>query len=129
MADKKPKLTTKQAKFVKGIAEGKTNTQAVIEAYDIESKDIENVASSIAAENLRKPTIQDAIELARVKLNLTPERALKPIDDALNDDDLEMRLKGSDRALKLMNIGNKSDGNTINNFGQMVVQAKDKYAE
>lgn len=130
MADKKPKLTPKQAKFVRGIAEGKTNTQAVIEAYDIESKDIENVASSIAAENLRKPTIQDAIELARVKLNLTPERALKPIDDALNDDDLEMRLKGSDRALKLMGIANRDKtGDTINNFGQMVVQQKDKYAD
>lgn len=130
MADKKPKLTPKQAKFVRGIAEGKTNTQAVIEAYDIESKDIENVASSIAAENLRKPTIQDAIEIARVKLNLTPERALKPIDDALNDDDLEMRLKGSDRALKIMGIANRDKtGDTINNFGQMVVQQKDKYAD
>jgi len=126
MADKKPKLTTKQAKFVKGIADGKTNTDSALEAYDTNSYE---TAAVIATENLKKPNIQDAIELARVKLNLTPERALKPIDDALNDDDLEMRLKGSDRALKLMNIGNKSDGNTINNFGQMVVQAKDKYAE
>ena len=126
MADKKPKLTTKQAKFVKGIADGKTNTDSALEAYDTNSYE---TAAVIATENLKKPNIQDAIELARLKLNLTPERALKPIDDALNDDDLEMRLKGSDRALKLMNIGNKSDNNTINNFGQMVVQAKDKYAE
>lgn len=125
MADKKPKLTTKQAKFVKGIADGKTNTDSALEAYDTNSYE---TAAVIATENLKKPNIQDAIELARVKLNLTPERALKPIDDALNDDDLEMRLKGSDRALKLMGIANR-DNSTINNFGQMVVQAKDKYAE
>jgi phage terminase small subunit len=125
MADKKVKLTTKQAKFVKGIAQGKTNTDSALEAYDTNSYE---TAAVIATENLKKPNIQDAIELARVKLNLTPERALKPIDDALNDDDLEMRLKGSDRALKLMGIANR-DNSTINNFGQMVVQAKDKYAE
>lgn len=102
----KPKLTMKQAKFVKGIAEGKTNTQSALEAYDTDS---EKVASVIASENLGKPNIQEAIEIARVKLNLTPERALKPIDDALNSEDLEMRLKGSDRALKLMGIGKKQD--------------------
>lgn len=124
----KPKLTVKQAKFVRGIAEGKTNTQSVIDAYDIESKDIENVASSIAAENLRKPTIQEAIELARVKLNITPERVLKPIDDALNDEDVKTRLMGTDRALKLMGVG-KESGNTINNFGTIVAEMRDKYSD
>lgn len=106
----KTKLTPKQAKFVRGIAEGKTNTQSALEAYDTESYE---VANAIAVENLQKPSIQEAVEIARVKLNLTPERALKPIDDALNDDDLEMRLKGSDRALKIMGItGKKEPGNT-----------------
>jgi phage terminase small subunit len=123
----KPKLTQKQAKFVKGIAEGKTNTQAAIDAYEIESLDKDNVGSSIAAENLRKPTIQEAIELARVKLNITPERVLKPIDDALNSDDLEMRLKGSDRALKVMGVGQKKDSTTVNNFGNLLMQQRGKY--
>ena len=78
MSDK-PKLTQKQAKFVKGIADGKTNTEAALEAYDTDSYD---VAKVIASENLTKPNIQQAVELARVKLNITPERALKPIGDA-----------------------------------------------
>lgn len=106
---KKPKLTQKQAKFVQGIAEGKTNTQAALDSYDTDSYE---VANAIAVENLQKPSIQEAVELARVKLNITPERALKPIDDALNADDLEMRLKGSDRAMKIMGITEKGKGNT-----------------
>ncbi len=121
----KPKLTTKQAKFVRGIAEGKTNTDSALEAYDTDSYE---VAKVIASENLTKPNIQEAIELARVKLNLTPERALKPIDDALNHEDLEMRLKGSDRALKIMGISNKGEGNTVNiNFNQHIQEQRAKY--
>lgn len=124
---KKPKLTMKQAKFVKGIAEGKTNTKSALEAYDTNS---EKVASVIAAENLGKPSIQEALEYARVKLNITPERVLKPIDDALNSDDLDMRLKGTDRALKIMGAGQKKDnGTTVNNFGNLLMQQKDKYSD
>lgn len=121
----KGKLSPKQAKFVKGIADGKPNYVAALEAYDTDSPE---VANAIAVENLQKPSIQQAIEKARIELNITPERALKPIDDALNAEDLETRLKGSDRALKIMGIVNKGEGgNTINNFGQMVMQQKGKY--
>jgi len=121
----KGRLTPKQAKFVEGLAKGKTHTQSALEAYDTDS---EKVASVIAAENLGKPSIQQALEIARVELNITPERALKPIDEALNHEDLEMRLKGSDRALKIMNIGNKDGGgNTyIFNKGDIV---KSKYVK
>lgn len=127
MADKKPKLTMKQAKFVRGIAEGKTNTDAALEAYDTDSYD---VAKVIASENITKPNVKEAIDLAMVKLNLTPERALKPIDDALDSDDLEMRLKGSDRAIRLMGIANKDNGGgTINNYGQMILGKMDKYSD
>jgi phage terminase small subunit len=125
--NKKPKLTRKQAEFVKGIAEGKTNTKSALEAYDTDS---ERVASVIASENLTKPSIQEALEYARVKLNITPERVLKPIDDALNHDDLEMRLKGTDRALKIMGAGQKKEsGTTVNNFGNLLVQQKGKYTD
>jgi phage terminase small subunit len=121
-----PKLTRKQTLFVKGIAEGKNQTQAALAAYDTTDPD---VAKVIASENITKPNVKEAIDLAMVKLNLTPERVLKPIDDALNDDDVKTRLMGTDRALKLMNIGNKDGGNTINNFGQMIVGKADKYGE
>lgn len=126
MTTKKPKLTQKQAKFVKGIAEGKPATVSAQESYDVKNY---GTAAVIASENLNKPNVKEAIDLAMVKLNLTPERVLKPIDDALNDDDVKTRLMGTDRALKLMNIGNKSEGNTINNFGQMVLEQKGKYED
>lgn len=102
-------LTHKQRVFVRGVAEGKPNYVAALEAYDTDQPQI---ASAIAVENLQKPSIIYEIEKARIKLNLTPERALKPIDDALNDDDVRIRLQGSDRALKIMGIGNKEPGNT-----------------
>jgi len=124
MADKKPKLTPKQAKFVRGIAEGKTNTDSALEAYDTNSYE---TAAVIATENLKKPNVQQAVELARIKLNITPERALKPIDDALNDDDLEMRLKGSDRALKIMGITNKDNGTPSIQFNQIQIDQRGKY--
>lgn len=136
------KLTQKQAKFIQGIAEGKTNTQAVIDAYDIQSEDIENVASSIAAENLRKPTIQEALDVAFTKHKITIDRAIEPINKALNAkkivpiegdfyvtdvDDLDMQLKGSDRALKLMGVSQEKGTNT-NNFIQVIKEQSNKYA-
>jgi HEAT repeat protein len=120
----KKDLTSKQAKFVKGIAEGKPNYVAALEAYDTDQPE---VANAIAVENLQKPSIQEAIELARVKLNITPERVLKPIDDALNDDDVKTRLMGTDRALKLMGIGKNKDDPNVTNFVQIYNDMRDKY--
>lgn len=127
MPETKRPLTTKQAKLVKGIADGHKKQKAgQLAGYGTTP----GSTSAIVSETLKNPKVQEAIDKAMVKLNITPERALKPIDDALNDDDLEMRLKGSDRALKIMGIANKGNGDsTINNFGQMVVQQKDKYSE
>lgn len=121
------KLTPKQAKLVQGIAEGKTQREAYIEAYDTKGN-IPTVDAE-ASKTISKPQVQEAIEQAMVKLNLTPERVLKPIDDALNDDDVKTRLMGSDRALKLMGADKKSEGNTINNFGNILLDQRDKYSE
>lgn len=124
---KQPKLTRKQAEFVKGVAEGKPPTVAALAAYDTESY---TTAAVIASENINKPNVKQALDLAMEKLNLTPDRILKPIDDALNDDDVRVRLMGTDRALKVMSFGQKKeDTGTINNFGQMLIQQKGKYSD
>lgn len=117
------RLTPKQAKFVKGLAAGKSGTQAALEAYDTTDP---NTAKVIASENLTKPNVRDAIENAMMKLNLTPERALKPIDDALKHDDLDMRLKGTDRWLKLI-PKDKGDTNINLNFNQVSDELRNKY--
>lgn len=116
------KLTLKQREFVANYIKLKNGTRAALIAYDTDV----DTARSIASENLTKPNIRQAIETAMVKLNLTPERALKPIDEALSHEDLEMRLKGSDRALKLM--APKGEGTNVNiNFNQITSEQKDKY--
>lgn len=139
----KPKLTPKQAKFVEGIARGKTQAQSALEAYDTDN---ERVASAIASENLTKPVIRQALEPIFEKHNISLETAIAPIGKALTAtkvvihgnkedafaevvEDLDMQLKGSDRALKLMGIGQDKSGDTINNFGQMIVSKGSKYAD
>lgn len=126
---KKPKLTRKQAEFVKGIAEGKTQAEAYIKAYD--TKGHLPTVEPEATRTANKPQVKAAIELALEKLNLTPERALKPIDDALNHDELDMRLKGTDRYLKVASMAGKGEGGgtTVNNFGNLLMQQRDKYED
>lgn len=120
---KKPKLTYKEAKLVKGIAEGKTRIDAYIAAYD--TKGHIPTVKSAASRTANKPHIQEAIEAAMVKLNLTPERALQPIDDALKDDDVKTRLMGSDRVLRLMQPREGSDINI--NFNKVTLSDKDEF--
>lgn len=139
----KPKLTPKQAKFVEGIAKGKKQYQAALDAYDTTD---ERVATAIASENLSKPSIREALEPIFAKHNITIDSAIAPIGKALTAtkvvihgnneeafaevvEDLDMQLKGSDRALKLMGIGQDKDGATINNFGNMVITKGNKYAD
>ena len=113
MTDKKPKLTPKQNKLVKGIAEGKNKQEAgQLAGYGTNPAS----TSAIVSETLKNPKVQESIDLAMVKLNITPERVLKPIDDALNDEDVKTRLMGTDRALKLMGMGNKQEGGTTIQF-------------
>jgi len=139
---KQPKLTLKQAKFVKGIAEGKTGTQSALDAYD--TTDIKT-ASVISSENLAKPSVKEAIDAEMTKQGITIEKIIAPVAAALeaktriksvatgetveiDAPDLDMQLKGHDRAVKLMSFGmKKDDGATINNFGQMIVQQKERY--
>ena len=118
------KLTIKQAKFVKEYIKNDGNgTKAALKAYNTTD---ENSAHAIASENLQKPTIQDAIEKAMVKHEITPEAAIKPIADGLQatrsivigDEQYELvdhstRLKASGMALKLMGADKSEGGNTI----------------
>jgi hypothetical protein len=120
---KKPKLTVKQAKFVKGVAEGKPKYKAAMDAYNTTSMD---VAANIANENLKKTTIQEALHIALEKAGITVDLAVAPISQALKDDDLDMRLKGSDRALRLMLP--KTDNPTVNiNFNQAAQRDSDEF--
>lgn len=133
------KLTIKQAKFVKEYIKNDGNgTQAALKTYDT---DDEKTASVISAENLGKPRIQEAIEKAMVKHEITPEAAIKPIADGLKAVrtlgegegeviDHATRLKASGMALKLLGADKDDNkgGNTFN-FTQINAEIKDKYAD
>ena len=118
-----PKLTAKQAKFVKALAEGKNQTQAALEAYPDQDY---GTAAVTAVENLNKRNIRQAIEQAIGYHKITPEEAVAPVRMVLDykgdspRDTVDMRLKGFHAYLKLSqfidNDGEKG-GNTfiINN--------------
>lgn len=135
MSKKQPKLTPKQAKFVKGVAEGKSGTQAALDAY--ETTDYKT-ASVIATENLEKPSIREALEPILAKHQIDLDNAIAPIGKGLRatkmneytgevTEDLGTQLKASDRALKLLGVGN-TDGQTINiNFNQVAEEQRKRY--
>lgn len=136
----KPKLTPKQKVFVTEVAKGKSGTQAALTAYDTDSP---KTASVIATENLAKPSVKQALEPIFAKHDINLDSAIAPIGQALKAqkviitgqgdqafaevvDDVELRLKGSDRALKLLGINQEVSGNTFN-FVQVIQGQKDKY--
>lgn len=70
---KKRKLTRKQRAFItEYIKNGQNGVQAVLRAYDTSY----DTARAIASENLAKPNIKEAIEMALAKSEVTPEFAI-----------------------------------------------------
>jgi len=61
---KKARLTKKQQEFIAEYIKTGNGQQAALKTYDIQSNDPENVARSIASENLTKPNIISAIDKA-----------------------------------------------------------------
>ena len=105
-----PKLTPKQAKFLKEYVRNDGNgTKAALKAYDVKN---EHTANVMAAENLAKPGIQQALLKAAERMGITEEKIMQPVVDALGDESLDMRLKGHDRIVKL--IGAKDTGVQLN---------------
>ena len=140
----KQKLTVKQAKLVKGRAEGKTILQAANDAnYLPNAKD--EVRRVEASKTLQKPYVKEALDIAFKKHGIDLDSAIAPIGKALKAkkvvqiegdffetevEDLDMQIKGSDRALKLMGVTGQSEGNNIQtNFVQIINQKAEKYSD
>lgn len=136
---KKPKLTVKEQKLIKGVAAGKSQTQAAKDAgYSPKS------AHEIASKTLKKVDVQEALQQALVKHGIDLDSAIAPIGKALTatkilitgkDDqafaevveDVDLQLKGSDRALKLMGVSNP-ESTTVNiNFNQIANKDKAEF--
>lgn len=135
----KPKVSPKEAKLVQGVIAGKTKRQAAIDAGYTNSTP--EAISSSASQTLKKLNVQDYYDELMAKHEITVERALKPISKALDAkktvvtgdgdnasynevDDLDMQLKGSDRALKLLGVS--APENTTTNYNFINVAKGDK---
>jgi phage terminase small subunit len=134
----KPKVTVREAKLVQGVVAGKTKRQAAKDAgYGGSPETLSVRASSV----LKKSNVQDYYAELMAKHEITVERALKPISKALDAkktvvtgdgdnasynevDDLDMQLKGSDRALKLLGVS--APENTTTNYNFINVAKGDK---
>lgn len=134
----KPKVTVREAKLVQGVVAGKTKRQAAKDAgYGGSPETLSVRASSV----IKKSNVQDYYAELMAKHEITVERALKPISKALDAkktvvtgdgdnasynevDDLDMQIKGSDRALKLLGVS--APENTTTNYNFINVAKGDK---
>lgn len=137
----KPKITIKEAKLIKGVALGKTKRQA---AYDAGYTGTPETVSVTASEVLKKPNVQEALELALSKYDITPDRTVQRVSEALDAEkvsivgngdqamaevtpDYTTRLSAVKIANNLMGISQKQEANTTNNFIQINNQQKNDY--
>lgn len=135
-------LTEKQKKFIGKVAQGYPLNRAAFEAY--EAKSLAS-ASGIATTNLKNPTIREMVLQVLDRKGINLESALEPLVKSLkakktiiqegelvttNIDDLDLQLKASDRALKLMGVTYKEQeqGGT-NNYVQINNIHKSQYDE
>lgn len=81
----KRKLTTKQTRFISEYIKDPNHngTHAALKVYDVKSAD---VARSIAAENLAKPSIIEEIRQVSAKVGLTLEKALTRLNQVSDQD-------------------------------------------
>lgn len=116
--------TVRELKLVEGIAKGKTKRDAGVEAgYTGEPDTVSSTVSRV----LKKDKVQQALSDAFEKHGIDIDSAIAPIGIALKGkrkvivegvvieiDDIDLQLKGSDRALRLMGIGQQTGDVTIN---------------
>lgn len=143
---KLPKLTKKQREFVDRYVATGNGQESALKVYDIESKDPENVARSIATENLTKPAIIAAVEIQRESLKsalekegVTPVKIAKTINELLDgrdkdgNHDFTAKDKGLKHALNIHGVEDQNDKprsqNTYNFIFSPEVQADVKALE
>ncbi len=134
-------LTPKQAKFVKGIVEGKTQAEAYIEAYD--TKGHLPTVEAEASKTTNKPQVKQAIVEAMTRKGITEDAIAQVIHDGLNatkivtsptEPDKEVadhptRHKFLETTLKVVGATDTKEPGSINNFGNMVISKGDKYSD
>lgn len=121
------KLTVKQAKLVKAKAEGKTHAEAYREAYSPTASYATAVSNTDKL--LKKEHITNALRTELERQGVTLEQVVRPVTNALNNENIEVQLKGHDRAMKILGA-NQSDGTNVNiNFNQIAQEQRERYED
>ena len=95
------KPTLKQKAFVEEyVRNGGNGTQAALKTYNTDDY---KTAQNISSENLSKPIVMEELIKTARRLGVTEEKIVSPVVDALDSEDLDMRLKGHDRMVKMLN--------------------------
>lgn len=133
-------LSKKQIDIVKGKVAGKSGREIGKQVYPNAKPETQSV---MVSREIKKDNVQAALQEAFKKNGITLDAAIEPIGKALKAtkivihgnkedafaeevEDLDLQLKGSDRALKLMGIGQDTSGVT-NNFLIISSEQKEKY--
>lgn len=74
-------ITVREAKLVKGVVQGKTKRQAAIDAGYTGSPETVSVRASNV---LKKDNVQEALQKALEKHDLTPDRIMAVVSDGMN---------------------------------------------
>jgi hypothetical protein len=121
------KLTPKQAKFVKGIAEGKTKTDSYIDAYDVSPTTPRKSLNEMASQTSSIPQVKDALEQL-FGLEETKQIVANVHKLAISAEDEKIQLEASKEWLGHVIPKSKDSGTTIN-FNQVIGDIKDKYSD
>ena len=91
-------LSQKEKKFALEIAEGKTQTEAALNSFDVTSRDS---AKSIGSELMAKPDIQMAVSELMQQEGLTKRYRVRKLKEHIDHKDPNVSLKGLDQSWKL----------------------------
>lgn len=132
----KKQLTIKEAKLIKGVASGKTKRQA---GKDAGYQGTDETISVRVSNTLKKDNVQEALQEELIRQGISLEQIVAPVSKALKaqkkfyedgelvaeDDDIELQLKGHDRAIKM--LGLQKSGEVTLNFINQSAQQRDAY--
>jgi predicted transcriptional regulator len=91
-------LTGKERSFVAAIVEGKTQTQAALDAFDVTTRDS---AKSLGCRLMKDPEINEAITAVMNSEGLTRRSLVKKLRSHLDAPDSNVSLRAVDMGLKL----------------------------
>ena len=114
-------LTPQQQRFVQSIAEGKSQTQSAIDAYEVSSI---ASAKALGSQLMKKPEISGAVAEWMNYHGLTKDYRVQKLKKHVDNRDPSISLKALDQSWKLDNSYNEPQVNVQINYADIVQERK-----